>query len=237
MQNIIQWNKASQPLGNLNVDIIIWWHFRSSALLLKPFQAERVISVWPKVNLWKFGLLQISILQSAQSLILHFTVTVLKTMERMTENVKILKIYLFNAQRFCVRKTRTVLESKEIGLYWMTFVSFYHLIVLFDWCLPQWSGRGWGRWGIAAWSPQQSWMWRRCWSRPWSTFPKTHRHSTIPHPACVLLSPLGRSILSWATRMRRCPGRSHRSCNALLQRLCSENCLSLCWDFLDIVPL
>lgn len=79
------------------------------------------------------------------------------------------------------------------------------MLVLMLW---QWSGPEWGTWGTAAWSPRRLWMWRRCSSLRWSTFPNKHTPSTTRHPACVPLCPLGKSISSWATRMRRRPGRS-----------------------------
>lgn len=72
--------------------------------------------------------------------------------------------------------------------------------------LRQWSEREWRRWGTAVWSPQLWSMWRRCSSLRWSTFQRKHTPSTTLPPACVLLCPSGKSISSWAMRMRRGPG-------------------------------
>lgn len=77
------------------------------------------------------------------------------------------------------------------------------MLVLMLW---QWSGPEWGTWGTAAWSPRRLWMWRRCSSLRWSTFPNKHTPSTTRPPACVPLCPLGKSISSWVMRMRRRPG-------------------------------
>lgn len=120
------------------------------------------------------------------------------------EAVMVLKLFLPTTQKvFTQPKTKKLL-----------------LVLLM---LLQWSGREWGRWGIAVWSPQLSWTWRRCSSLRWSTFLKKHTPSTTLPPACVLLCPLGKSISSWAMRMRRGPGRGSMMWRRFLRdiRVCS----------------